>query len=135
MGPQAPAQASDPWWRSSRCARGIAHCSITGATSVVTMTAASRTAYVSPSMRASERPRAASPAKSGFTTWRACHWCLYPWSWVHFSIGGCGIGVFVLGLGAPGYLTDSLWALELQDVWGAVLKALTFGFIIKCLFH
>ena len=40
------------------------------------------------------------------------------------------MGVFVLGLGATGYLNDSLGALVQQDVWGGVLKALVFGFII-----
>lgn len=45
-------------------------------------------------------------------------------------LGGCGIGVWVLGLGAAGYLDDSLGALVQQDIWGGVLKALVFGFII-----
>jgi len=45
-------------------------------------------------------------------------------------LGGCVIGVFVLGLGATGYINDSLGALVQQDVWGGVLKALVFGFII-----
>jgi phospholipid/cholesterol/gamma-HCH transport system permease protein len=45
-------------------------------------------------------------------------------------LGGSLVGVGVLGLGAGGYLTDSLNALVLQDVWGGVLKALVFGFII-----
>jgi phospholipid/cholesterol/gamma-HCH transport system permease protein len=45
-------------------------------------------------------------------------------------LGGCSVGVFVLGLGAGGYLTDSLAALVQQDVWGGVLKALVFGLII-----
>lgn len=45
-------------------------------------------------------------------------------------LGGCGVGVFVLGLGAKGYLADSLSALVQQDVWGGVLKALVFGLII-----
>jgi phospholipid/cholesterol/gamma-HCH transport system permease protein len=45
-------------------------------------------------------------------------------------LGGCVVGVSVLGLGATGYLSDSLGALVQQDVWGGVLKALVFGFII-----
>lgn len=45
-------------------------------------------------------------------------------------LGGCGVGVFVLGLGAHGYLTDSIAALVQQDVWGGVLKAVVFGGII-----
>lgn len=45
-------------------------------------------------------------------------------------LGGCVVGVSVLGLGAPGYLNDSLGALVQQDVWGGVIKALVFGFII-----
>ena len=45
-------------------------------------------------------------------------------------LGGCAIGVFALGLGAQGYLADSLNSLVQQDVWGGVLKALVFGFII-----
>jgi phospholipid/cholesterol/gamma-HCH transport system permease protein len=45
-------------------------------------------------------------------------------------LGGCGVGVFVLGLGAKGYLADSLAALAQQDVWGGVLKSLVFGLII-----
>ena len=45
-------------------------------------------------------------------------------------LGGCVIAVFVLGLGATGYLTDSVSALVQQDVWGGVLKAVVFGLII-----
>jgi phospholipid/cholesterol/gamma-HCH transport system permease protein len=45
-------------------------------------------------------------------------------------LGGCGVGVFVLGLGARGYLTDSLASLVQQDVWGSAIKALVFGLII-----
>jgi phospholipid/cholesterol/gamma-HCH transport system permease protein len=45
-------------------------------------------------------------------------------------LGGCVVGVSVLGLGASGYLSDSFGALVQQDVWGGVLKALVFGFII-----
>ncbi len=45
-------------------------------------------------------------------------------------LGGCGVGVFILGLGAQGYLTDSISALVQQDVWGGVIKALVFGLII-----
>lgn len=45
-------------------------------------------------------------------------------------LGGCAVGVFVLGLGAQGYLADSVAALVQQDLWGGVLKALVFGGII-----
>ena len=45
-------------------------------------------------------------------------------------LGGCGVGVFILGLGAQGYLTDSISSLVQQDVWGGVLKAGVFGLII-----
>lgn len=45
-------------------------------------------------------------------------------------LGGSVVGVFVLGLGARGYLSDSLGALVQQDLWGSVVKALVFGFLI-----
>jgi phospholipid/cholesterol/gamma-HCH transport system permease protein len=45
-------------------------------------------------------------------------------------LSGCAVGVFVLDQGAPGYLADSIAILELQDLWGGVLKALAFGGII-----
>jgi len=45
-------------------------------------------------------------------------------------LGGCVVGVSVLGLGATGYLSDSLGALVQQDIWGGVLKGLVFGLII-----
>lgn len=45
-------------------------------------------------------------------------------------LAGSLAGVFVLGLGGPAYLADSGDALVLEDLWGGVLKALAFGFII-----
>ncbi len=45
-------------------------------------------------------------------------------------LAGCGVGVLALGMGAGGYLSDSLAALELEDLWGGVLKAFAFGAII-----
>jgi len=45
-------------------------------------------------------------------------------------LGGCGVAVFSLGLGATGYLSDSLDALDLQDLWGGTLKAFAFAGII-----
>ncbi len=45
-------------------------------------------------------------------------------------LGGCVIGVSVMGLGATSYLSDSVSALVQQDVWGGVFKAVLFGFII-----
>ena len=45
-------------------------------------------------------------------------------------VAGAGIGVLALGLGAGGYLADSLAALELEDLWAGVLKAFVFGGII-----
>ncbi len=45
-------------------------------------------------------------------------------------LGGSVVGLFVLGLGATGYLNDSLSALVQQDLWSGVLKALVFGFLI-----
>jgi phospholipid/cholesterol/gamma-HCH transport system permease protein len=45
-------------------------------------------------------------------------------------LAGCGVGVLALGLGAAGYVSDSLAALELEDLWGGVLKAFAFGGII-----
>lgn len=45
-------------------------------------------------------------------------------------LGGCGVAVSALGLGAPGYLSDSLDALELEDLWGGTLKAFAFSGII-----
>jgi phospholipid/cholesterol/gamma-HCH transport system permease protein len=45
-------------------------------------------------------------------------------------LAGCAVGVFVLDQGALAYLADSVTILELQDLWGGVLKALAFGGII-----
>jgi phospholipid/cholesterol/gamma-HCH transport system permease protein len=45
-------------------------------------------------------------------------------------LAGAGVGVLALGLGAGGYFADSLAAIELEDLWGGVLKALVFGGII-----
>jgi phospholipid/cholesterol/gamma-HCH transport system permease protein len=45
-------------------------------------------------------------------------------------LAGCAVGVFVLDQGAFAYLADSVAILELQDLWGGVLKALAFGGII-----
>ncbi|MFQ5525835.1 MAG: MlaE family ABC transporter permease [Thermoanaerobaculia bacterium] len=45
-------------------------------------------------------------------------------------LGGCGIGVAVLGIGAGAYLSDSAAILVQEDLWGGVLKALAFGGII-----
>lgn len=45
-------------------------------------------------------------------------------------LAGCGVGTYVLGMGAQGYLSDSMAALALQDLWGGVLKALAFGLVI-----
>jgi phospholipid/cholesterol/gamma-HCH transport system permease protein len=45
-------------------------------------------------------------------------------------LSGCAVGVLVLEQGAIGYLMDSVAILELQDLWGGVLKALAFGGII-----
>jgi len=45
-------------------------------------------------------------------------------------LSGCAVGVFALGLGAAGYLSDSVAILELEDLWGGVLKAVAFGGII-----
>ena len=45
-------------------------------------------------------------------------------------LAGAGIGVLALGLGAGGYFADSLAAIELEDLWGGVLKAFLFGGII-----
>ncbi len=45
-------------------------------------------------------------------------------------LAGCGVGVAVLGIGAGGYLADSLAVLELEDLWGGVVKAFAFGAII-----
>lgn len=45
-------------------------------------------------------------------------------------LAGAGVGVLALGLGAGGYLADSIAAIELEDFWGGVLKAFVFGGII-----
>jgi len=45
-------------------------------------------------------------------------------------VAGCGVAVTALGLGAGGYLSDSLAVLTLEDLWGGVLKAFVFGGII-----
>ncbi len=45
-------------------------------------------------------------------------------------LAGCGVGVLALGLGAGGYLSDTIAVLELEDLWGGVLKAFAFGAII-----
>lgn len=45
-------------------------------------------------------------------------------------LSGAAIGVFGLDQSPFGYLDDSIAILELQDLWGGVLKALAFGAII-----
>lgn len=45
-------------------------------------------------------------------------------------LGGCLVGTAVLGLGAVGYLSDSLAALSLEDLLGGILKAWVFGGLI-----
>ena len=45
-------------------------------------------------------------------------------------LGGCAVGVLVLGIGAGSYLADSVAILVLEDLWGGVLKGLVFGAII-----
>jgi len=45
-------------------------------------------------------------------------------------LGGFTVGVGVLDLSAAGYLTDSLTALTLEDVWGGIAKAAAFALII-----
>ena len=45
-------------------------------------------------------------------------------------LGGFAISVTVLGLSPAGYLSDTLNALSLQDVWGGLLKAFIFAGII-----
>lgn len=45
-------------------------------------------------------------------------------------LAGCSVGVLALGMGASGYLSDSLAALVAEDLWGGILKALAFGAII-----
>jgi len=42
-------------------------------------------------------------------------------------LGGAVIATSVLGLGAPGYWSDSFAALRLVDVWSGVVKSLCFG--------
>ncbi|HEX9736453.1 MAG TPA: ABC transporter permease [Thermoanaerobaculia bacterium] len=44
-------------------------------------------------------------------------------------LGGAVIATTVLGLGVPGYWSDSLAALRLDDVWSGVIKSLCFGAI------
>ncbi|MEM7583195.1 MAG: ABC transporter permease [Acidobacteriota bacterium] len=45
-------------------------------------------------------------------------------------LGGCAIATTLLGQSVSGYLLDSMNALALEDLWGSVLKAFTFGSII-----
>lgn len=45
-------------------------------------------------------------------------------------LGGCAVGTGLLGIGVQAYLADSLNALEFQDLWGGVFKALAFAAII-----
>ena len=45
-------------------------------------------------------------------------------------LAGCSVGVLALGIGATGYLNDSIAALAAEDLWGGILKALVFGGII-----
>lgn len=45
-------------------------------------------------------------------------------------LAGGLVGVLVLGLGPAGYLADSIAVLELEDLWGGVLKAFAFAAII-----
>ncbi len=45
-------------------------------------------------------------------------------------LGGMGVGVLVLGMGPDGYIVASLSALEQQDLWSGLLKAVAFGGVI-----
>ena len=45
-------------------------------------------------------------------------------------LGGCLVGVGVLGMGAEGYLQDSIAALSPEDFWGGIIKAVVFGGLI-----
>lgn len=56
--------------------------------------------------------------------------CLTAFADVAGILGGFLMAVTVLGLGAEAYLADSLAALQLQDLWGGLLKAVAFGGII-----
>lgn len=56
--------------------------------------------------------------------------CLTIFADIAGILGGCFVGAGILGIGAEAYLSDSLDALELQDLWGGVLKALAFATII-----
>lgn len=56
--------------------------------------------------------------------------CLTIFSALAGILGGCLVGSGMLGIGVQAYLADSFNALSLQDLWGAVLKALAFAAII-----
>ncbi|MEM7355269.1 MAG: ABC transporter permease [Acidobacteriota bacterium] len=56
--------------------------------------------------------------------------CLTLFADVVGILGGGLVATGILGQSASGYLADSINALQLEDIWGSVLKALTFGAII-----
>ena len=56
--------------------------------------------------------------------------CLTIFAGLAGILGGCLVGTTMLGIGVQAYLADSLNALELQDLWGGVLKALAFAVIM-----
>jgi phospholipid/cholesterol/gamma-HCH transport system permease protein len=56
--------------------------------------------------------------------------CLTLFADVVGILAGCSVGVTALGMGASGYLSDSIAALVAEDLWGGILKALAFGAII-----
>lgn len=45
-------------------------------------------------------------------------------------LGGAVVGTGVVGLGFPGYWSDSLAALKVEDLWSGVAKSICFGALI-----
>ncbi len=56
--------------------------------------------------------------------------CLTIFAGLGGILGGCLVGSGILDIGVQAYLADSLIALEPQDLWGSVVKSITFAVII-----
>jgi phospholipid/cholesterol/gamma-HCH transport system permease protein len=56
--------------------------------------------------------------------------CLTIFAGLGGILGGCLVASGVLDIGVQAYLADSLIALEPQDLWGSVVKSITFAVII-----
>ncbi|ANM32337.1 hypothetical protein ABI59_18150 [Acidobacteria bacterium Mor1] len=56
--------------------------------------------------------------------------CLAVFADIVGILGGWAVGTTALGIGSPAYLQRTAEALELQDVWAGLAKAMAFGLVI-----